>query len=57
MICRFEIGDLDFGLGFYTPFLVYDKGGGSLRAFRRAGKREREKGRGKSEEARGKMGE
>ena len=27
---------MDFGLGFDTPCLVYDKGGGSLRAFRRA---------------------
>ena len=36
MICRFEIGDMDFGFGFDTPCLVYDKGGGSLRAFRRA---------------------
>ena len=36
VICRFEIGDLDFGFGSDTPCHVYDKGGGSLRAFRRA---------------------
>ena len=33
---QIEIGRIGFGLGFDTPCLVYDKGGGSLRAFRRA---------------------
>ena len=36
---QIEIGDLDFGLGFDTPCHAYGKGGGSLRAFRRAIKR------------------
>ena len=33
-LCK-DLSDLCFG--FSTPALVYDKGGGSLRAFRRAG--------------------
>ena len=37
-VCDLQIviGGLDFGLGFDTPCHAYGKGGGSLRAFRRA---------------------
>ena len=35
-MCKFEIGDFGFGLGSDTPCHAYGKGGGSLRAFRRA---------------------
>ena len=34
---QIEIGDMDFGFGSDTPCHAYGKGGGSLRAFRRAG--------------------
>ena len=33
---QIEIGDMDFGFGSDTPCLAYGKGGGPLRAFRRA---------------------
>ena len=33
---QIEIGRIGFGLGSDTPCHVYDKGGGSFRAFRRA---------------------
>ena len=33
---QIEIGGLDFGFGSDTPCHAYGKGGGSLRAFRRA---------------------
>ena len=33
---QIEIGRIGFGLGFDTPCHAYGKGGGSLRAFRRA---------------------
>ena len=55
MICRFEISDLDFGFGFDTPCLVYDKGGGFNRSAHsaRPGQGSREQGTGKSEEGTG----